>query len=389
MRPGYSSITPDTVHTLARQTLEACLKWKPFRDSVTARDVVDLLLLIAVTGSSLFAVVRRRFSFSHETGRQAVYSQLDGPDAVADGLARSLHHVLSFSRPDRRRRWLVAIDTHNCPYYGDRSTPGIIGGQKKQGTKYFFGYATAILIHKRRRYTVGLIPVLPRMKPHEIVEALLRQLDRHGLTVRGMALDSGFDSGETLLLLQERGLDYTVPLRRKGRGTNRRNACFAWPTGTVGRLDWKTDKTNRPVSTDVLVWRRKNQPETRVFAFAGWGAAEAVNVRRRAWLARRRYRERFGIETSYRQKNQGKGMTTARDATYRLLLEGLAHLLRQVWVLLTEQIARAGRRKPTDWIGELTLPMMLEWLDDVLKSLHADNRSIPLDDNDLRRYEHR
>jgi len=384
MRPGYSSITPDTVHTLARQTLEACLEWKPFRDSVTARDIVDLLLLIAVTGASLFAVVRRRFGFSHETGRRAVHSQLASPDAIADGLARSLHHVLAFSRRDRRRRWIVAIDTHNCPYYGDRSTPGIIGGQKKQGTKYFFGYATAILIHKRRRYTVGLISVTPKMKPHEIVTALLKQIDRHGLSVRGMALDSGFDSGETLLLLQERGLDYTVPLRRKGRGTNRRNACFAWASGTVGRLDWVTDKSRKPVSTDVLVWRRKNQPETKVHAFSGWGSAEVINVRRRAWLARRRYRERFGIETSYRQKNQGKGMTTAKDATYRLLLEGLAHLLRQVWVLLTEQIARAGRRKPRDWIGELTLPMMIEWLADVLKNLHPENRSIPLQGDDLR-----
>lgn len=98
----------------------------------------------------------------------------------------------------------------------------------------------------------------------------------------------------------------TVPLRRKGKGTNRRNACFDWPSGTVGQLDWKTEKTRRPVSAEVLVWRGKHQPQA-------------------------------------------------------------------------EQNARARKRKPIDWIGELPLPMMIEWLADVLKALHPDQRLIPLD----------
>ena len=283
---------------------------------------------------------------------------------------------MQFSRRDRRRRWIVAIDTHNRPYYGKRSTPGIIGGQKKQGTNYFYGYATAILIRKRRRFTVGMIPLRPRIKPHEIVQALFDRIDRNGLQMRGIVLDSGFDSGETLLLLQQRGLDYTVPLRRKGTGTNQRNACFDRPSGTVGRLEWKTGDSRRTVSTAVLVWRRKNRPETRVYAFSGWGREEVVAIRRRAWLARRRYRERFGIETSYRQKNQGPGWTTSKNPVYRMLLEGLAYLVRQVRVVLTLQIARGRKAKPTAWIEELPLPKMLEWLADLLKLQHPENRSI-------------
>ena len=44
------------------------------------------------------------------------------------------------------------------------------------------------------------------------------------------AVDSAFDSGETLLLLQERQFAYALPLRRKGSGRNPRNDCFE---GTV------------------------------------------------------------------------------------------------------------------------------------------------------------
>ena len=84
-----------------------------------------------------------------------------------------------------------------------------------------------------------------------------------------------------------------------------------------------------------------------LFAFQGWSGDRAQNVHQQAERLRQLYRRRFGIETSYRQKNQAKATTTSRDSVYRLLLEGLAYLLRQVWVALTEEIARRSKRRPT------------------------------------------
>jgi hypothetical protein len=103
-------------------------------------------------------------------------------------------------------------------------------------------------------------------------------------------LDAGFDSGETILLLQEKKLSYAVPLRRKGSGSNRRNDCYLKPTGTITTLEWVTEKTRKSVSTRVLVWQRKEETQSRVYAFGGWGCVEAVSEARRAWLGRRRYR---------------------------------------------------------------------------------------------------
>src|SRR5205085_9705633 len=119
----------------------------------------------------------------------------------------------------RRRRHVVAIDLHFCPFYGDRTAPGVLGGQKKQGTHYSYGYATAILLHRGARYTVGLLALDPGgQQPHAIVRALLGQMAARGLGVRGVVLDSGFDSADTLRLLQQRRMAYAVPLRRKGAG---------------------------------------------------------------------------------------------------------------------------------------------------------------------------
>ena len=165
--------------------------------------------------------MRRFFNFSHETASRAVKAQLPSQERLAAGLVRGLHDAMQFSRVDQRRSWLVAIDTHNKCYFG-KYTPGVIGGPKEQGTKWFFGYATAVLLHKHRRYTVALCALSPGMKPHEIVRTLLDQIAGKGLKIGGAVLDSGFDSGETILLLQERELAYTILLRRKGKGSNAR-----------------------------------------------------------------------------------------------------------------------------------------------------------------------
>jgi hypothetical protein len=54
-------------------------------------------------------------------------------------------------------------------------------------------------------------------------------------------------------------------------------------------------------------------------------------------LVQKRYRTRFGIETSYRQLGEGLATTTSKDARVRLLLVGLALLLRQYWCRCRDQ----------------------------------------------------
>jgi hypothetical protein len=371
------------VHSYARSALQSALQFQGYKLSVTPAQLLDLVLLVAAAARTLSAIAKRYFPFSHETARRAVAANLTTTDALTPGLVDALHAVAAFTRRDRRRLWAVAIDLHYAPYYGSRDGDGVVGGQKKQGTKFFHCYATAVLIHKRRRYTVGLLHVGKGFKPHEVVRTLLGQMTSRGLKVGGVVLDAGFDSGQTLLFLQGEGLSYTVPLRRKGSGPNRRNDSYSKPTGTVATVEWTTEKTRQSVSTRVLVWRRPKESQSRVYAFAGWGAGRAVSEARRAWLGRRRYRERFGIETSYRQKNQCRGWTTSGSAEYRLLLEGLALVLRQVWAYLTQQLAVDRGLRPNAWVGELPLIEMLDWLTQHIRELYHQTRRIKLNSNTL------
>src|ERR1044072_7369271 len=69
-------ITPGVVHQQARQALRRSLDWKPFNESVSIDQLLDLLLLMAASTASLFATVRRFFSFSHQTASLAVKANL-------------------------------------------------------------------------------------------------------------------------------------------------------------------------------------------------------------------------------------------------------------------------------------------------------------------------
>lgn len=175
MRHGHCTITPADVRALARQAMAKAPPWKSYGRLATAQKILDVLLLAAALASSLSAVVKRfAFGFSHETARKAVDANLPALDELTQGLLDALY--LFGSRALRRREWVVAIDEHRDPFYGDRSTEGVTGGQKKHGSKYAFGYATAVIVHLRRRYTVGLIALTGGEKPHQIVAALLGQI---------------------------------------------------------------------------------------------------------------------------------------------------------------------------------------------------------------------
>jgi Transposase DDE domain len=372
MRHLHSSITPGVVHGQAREALAGVLDWKPCGALVAVNDLLDLLLMMAATATSLFAVVERFFSFCHQTARDAIQANLPDLDRLVQGLLDSLHETAQFSGSDRRRRWLLAIDTHYVPYYG-KPNAYVVGGPKKQGTQWFFAYATAVLLHKGRRYTIALCPLLPKTKPHETVRTLLQQIADKGLKIRGVVLDSGFDSGETFLLLQERHLAYTVPLRRKGNQRNARNRLFEGRNKQVRWAEWNVKDTPRQVRTRAVLC--KGGPRTMLLAFQGWNQTRAHNVHQEAARQKRLYQRRFGIETSYRQKNQAKAKTTSSDPVYRLLLEGLGYLLRQIWVVLTEQLRQGHSNR--DWIATLPMHRLLDWLLHELHTLHCEDLAIP------------
>jgi hypothetical protein len=375
MRRSYCSVTPALVRATAAASLQTALPWRPFHAVVTAAALLDVVLLAAALRASLTAVVRRcRFGFGHETARQALTATLPPPGRLAEGLVDALHGFLP--RPLRRRAWDIAIDRHDVPFYGAARTPGTLGGPKKGGTHRFFAYATAVVVQRGQRWCVGLVPV--RAAPLEVaVAALAEQLRARGVRVRCLLLDRGFFSGHVIRALQERRLPFVLGVARRAGPGNRLNRLFDLPSGQVATYAWKTGRGSRPVQTTVVAVRRRVRGRWRreLYACERVGPAGAVRRYQRAGYYRQLYRRRFGIETSYRQMNQGRARTTTTDPRRRLLWLGVALLLRQVWVWLHQQLTPrgpTGRPRPA-----LPLTVLLDWLARQLCRRHPDAPAIP------------
>ena len=80
---------------------------------------------------------------------------------------------------------------------------------------------------------------------------------------------------------------------------------------------------------------------------AGWMIFILIHLDWTPRQARRQYRRRFGIETSYRCAGQVRGWTTSPNPAYRFLLIALSFVLLNVWVhlrwLFTQVRRRGGR----------------------------------------------
>ena len=80
------------------------------------------------------------------------------------------------------------------------------------------------------------------------------------------------------------------------------------------------------------------------------------------WVAET-YRQRFGIETSYRQMNEARIKTCSRSPALRFLFVALALLLRNVWVWFHWEVLsgrRRGRRRLC--LERLPFKTLLSWL---------------------------
>jgi IS4 transposase len=101
-------------------------------------------------------------------------------------------------------------------------------------------------------------------------------------------------------------------------------------------------------------------------------------MRRTPREIRETYRKRFGIETSYRQMNETRIKTCARDP--RLLFVGIALVLRNVWVWIHFRFARGKfSEEPELFLELLRFKEMLLWITQVVQKALGADKTLGLD----------
>lgn len=276
----------------------------------------------------------------------------------------------------KQQRLQVAIDLTLLPYYGAEGTEPdqLRRGEAKAGTTRFHAYATAFVLQAGKRVTLALTFVYAEESLADIVADLLGRLDRLGINLRRLFLDREFASVAVLDLLAHQPFPSIVALPKRGE---RLKALLQ------GRSSYRTTYTMvSHVDGEITfgLWvacryaaGRRNKHGIDYLPFAVVGKTPCQLPVNRIADA---YRQRFGIETSYRQMNRVKARTTTRYPDLRLLLVGVGFLLTNLWVWLKTHLAAAtpceDRPAARAWLdNEFRLDRFRDLLIEALKARYG------------------
>ncbi len=317
----------------------------------TTKDLLDVLLGVEVKGGTIEATCADLAGTPDpETIRQYLNEQLTVE--TLPELGRNLNAALAAQIPRRvyRRACDIAIDFHDRPYYGRLSQEeGLwVRGKAKNGTTRFYRVATAYVILAGLRVTLAVVFFLPGNDTVTILDILLQRVKTMNIQVNRIFLDKGFASINVMHYLTQKELPALIACPIRGRTGGTRALC----KGNKGYLTTHTFKSQKSGSftADLAICRVFTTAKRtgRMRRRADWIVFILINLDLSPQQARKIYRRRFGVETSYRCAGQVRGWTTSRNPAYRFLLIGLSFFLLNVWLRLRwlfTQVPRRGRRK--------------------------------------------
>ena len=238
-----------------------------------------------------------------------------------------------------KRDFNMAIDLTLIPYHGQpyEDQKELVRGQPKSGTTHFHGYATVSIVRDQRRYVVALRFIEYGEELAEIVRWLIQRLKSLKIRIRRVFLDKGFCSQPVFKVLNQHQLSYITPIPVRGKSGGAR-CLFA------GKSRKTTYRFNSPkhgaYSVQAIVVKRYSKGrygrhQSQWFAYAVSGLLVTILPAQVFEL----YRQRFGIEASYRQMNSVRARTSTRNPVVRLLLVGLAFVLFNLYITLRQDLS--------------------------------------------------
>ena len=363
------TITRGSVRQHAAELLATHLRLRDFSPTCTVR--VGLSVLFCAC-SRLCSLTAACFSLSRAPSRETVRKAVLRDLRSRDELLRRLNGALSGATPRalRRRGQQVAADLVLIPYHGQPMTDPaeVYRSAARSGTSHFHAYATAYVNYRGQRYTLALTYVERGEKLEAVLKRLLKRLSQLGIAVRLLLLDRGFWSVAVIRYLQAARKPFVLPVVLRGRKEGHPEGLGGsrvFASRSSGGFDEYTVRAANQQAARVSIcihcrnyngqWGRHGRQAV-VYAFGGLTPAST------RWV-RQTYRKRFAIETSYRQMHQGRARTSTRNPLVRLLLVGVALILRDVWVWLhymALSTPRRGHRRVN--LERLPLRAMPLWL---------------------------
>lgn len=314
----------------------------------TTEMVLDVLVKAAVTRTTVEAVCHDLEGVADSNTIRAYLNEQIRTDDLQE-LERRVNAALVQDIPARvwRRAQDIAFDFHDEPFYGH--TPELEAfacrGEARAGTTRFYRVATAYVIIDHLRVTLAVLFVRPEDTLPEVLACLVRRVNILGIEVKCLLLDKAFCTIPVMRYLEASGWPTILACPIRGKKSGTRALCH-------GRSSYQTFYTfhsreygsfTAPVTVVRTFTSGKRSPRR-----VQWLVFVVLNLDLTPRQVRRKYRRRFGADTSYRCMRQVRAWTTSRNPALRFLLIGLGFILVNLWIQLRwcfAQVPRRGRRR--------------------------------------------
>jgi len=299
----------------------------------TPEDLFEIMLRAASRGDSIEHTIKR---LDGAPSGNAVRYHLGKWDDMKT-LERQLNNALQSRLPSKikKRGHKLAIDLHLIPYYGKNPTeaeaPYLYRSQAKSGTTRFFAYASIYVIRRHKRVTLAIHAIERQETLVATITYLLAMLTPLKIRIQRLYLDRGFYNVPVIRWLKALNFPFLMPgvIRGKHGGTR---ALLKGRKSYSTRYTLKSQKYGCVVHHMRVVCNyykgKKGQHGIQYSLYA----AHRVNVA--LHQLHQHYRDRFGIETSYRIKNSCRIRTTTKNPVTRFLFVALAFILVNLWIYL-------------------------------------------------------
>lgn len=369
MRNSQYTLTPRHVQAHAAQLCQQHLQLRDHGPKCTAGLLFTVLCYAAAHIGSLSAACKALCGAPTYT---ALHDALLASLPSLAVLQRRVQRALQGDLPKglRRKRQPLAIDLHLIAYHGGHfnDPKEIYRSKAKDGTSHFHAYATAYVIRQGCRFTVALTPVCKGEALEKVIQRLLQSAAQAGVRPRYLLLDRGFWSVNVIRYLQAGRHPFLMPVPCRGRKADHPKGpggtrifhlrkSSGWGSYTL------TNDQGRRATVSICVKCRNRRGERgqrgREALVYAYGKLSPSSYQ---WV-KETYRQRFAIETTYRQLGQARIRTSTQDPLLRFLYVAIALILRNVWVWLHWAVLsypRRGRRRID--LAQLPFRAMLQWL---------------------------
>lgn len=214
----------------------------------------------------------------------------------------------------------IAIDGYDDPYYGDRNDIHVTGTQQKAGTNYAHSFLCADSIISGERFNLGFENRTKFTIDADIVETLIRKASEM-VNIRIVMMDKEFYQVRIVKTLYHNNLKFIIPAPDTAgimnvKYDNRHNLPIV-----VNYV--MTSATGDQVNVNLVLIKRKDK----IHGFI-------TNLNWEPNAVAEHYRNRWGIETNNRVRNELAAMTTSRSFELRFIYYLMSVMLHNIWIFL-------------------------------------------------------